>query len=594
MIKGLTQPYVPGDRKAWLKLKKDYLSEAEAGSAGGDGGLVDLVVLGASFGKGASAGNLSYFLLGAYDEGAKHWVTVVKLGNGFTNARIDELQILLKDGDPANDDPPLMRRLGDNEALPSWLPNVKGTHKPAFVVNDPADSLVWEVIGTEFTTAGQSGATGGVSIRFPRLVRERTDKSVDDATTVAVLKEILKASTAGAGSKAKKISDQLPSLVSSAAAGPSSAASPLPAAAAAAGPSSASTTTGDADADTEVEDDDDDDDDDPDQQDSPISRARAPPPPRRPPLRTAGRRAAKGKARRRRRAGAGAEAALRVWNAVLPSHPAPRDFRHDEDPPPKQPKPAPRAGGGKRRAAASDDEEARTSDDDFVVADDANDDDAAAGDPEGLRPGGRVMPGRLRRHEEARYDEATTDDEATTTGRTTRRWRRPTTTTRPMRTMAAGRRRRRRRRRRRPAARARPLQHYVPAAGDGGAAARAAPRPRLRSATARAARPPPLPRRPTAAAAPAAAAAPPRQRRRPRRRRRRPRPRPPREVLLGGSYKAYDASVAAKIEAAWAEDDPEVEVRLRGAPYVITLRGEFRQEVKGDPSRWRSVRRVKK
>ena len=66
------------------------------------------------------------------------------------------------------------------------------------------------------------------------------------------------------------------------------------------------------------------------------------------------------------------------------------------------------------------------------------------------------------------------------------------------------------------------------------------------------------------------------------------------EVLLGGSYKPYDAAVAAKIEAAWAEDDPEVEVRLRGAPYVITLRGEFRQEVKGDPSRWRSVRRVKK
>ncbi len=214
MIKGLTQPYVPGDRKAWLKLKKDYLSEAEAGSAGlAMADSVDLVVLGASFGKGASAGKLSSFLLGAYDEGAKHWVTVVKLGNGFTNARIDELQILLKDGDPANDDPPLMRRLGDSEALPSWLPNVKGTHKPAFVVNDPADSLVWEVIGTEFTTAGQSGATGGVSIRFPRLVRERTDKSVDDATTVAVLKEILKASTAGAGSKAKKISDQLPSLV---------------------------------------------------------------------------------------------------------------------------------------------------------------------------------------------------------------------------------------------------------------------------------------------------------------------------------------------------------------------------------------------
>ena len=64
---------------------------------------------------------------------------------------------------------------------------------------------------------------------------------------------------------------------------------------------------------------------------------------------------------------------------------------------------------------------------------------------------------------------------------------------------------------------------------------------------------------------------------------------------VGGSQGGAGASWGSQGGGGASSDvDPEVEVRLRGAPYVITLRGEFRQEVKGDPSRWRSVRRVKK
>ena len=94
MIKGLTQPYVPGDRKAWLKLKKDYLSEAEAGSAGlAMADSVDLVVLGAYYGTGAKGGMMSVFLMGVFDEVAGVWKTVCKCGNGHDDAKMAELQV---------------------------------------------------------------------------------------------------------------------------------------------------------------------------------------------------------------------------------------------------------------------------------------------------------------------------------------------------------------------------------------------------------------------------------------------------------------------------------------------------------------------
>lgn len=54
MIKDLRGAYVPNDRNLWLKLKKDYLDEAETAAAGvAMADSVDLVAIGAFWGTGA-------------------------------------------------------------------------------------------------------------------------------------------------------------------------------------------------------------------------------------------------------------------------------------------------------------------------------------------------------------------------------------------------------------------------------------------------------------------------------------------------------------------------------------------------------------
>ena len=66
------------------------------------------------------------------------------------------------------------------------------------------------------------------------------------------------------------------------------------------------------------------------------------------------------------------------------------------------------------------------------------------------------------------------------------------------------------------------------------------------------------------------------------------------EVLLGKQFKAYEeAAVQDQIEAAWLADEDQVEVMVRGSCYVLRISAsEMVQEAKGDPSRWRSIRRV--
>ena len=74
MIKDAAGPYVPNDRKVWLKIKKDYLGEAACDAAEVDmADSVDLVVLGAFFGTGQKASLYSSFLMGCFDEEEDAW-----------------------------------------------------------------------------------------------------------------------------------------------------------------------------------------------------------------------------------------------------------------------------------------------------------------------------------------------------------------------------------------------------------------------------------------------------------------------------------------------------------------------------------------
>lgn len=58
---------------------------------------------------------------------------------------------------------------------------------PDFVVIDPKKSQVWEVTGAEFSKSEKHSAAG-ISIRFPRVTRIRSDKDIEDATN---LKELI-------------------------------------------------------------------------------------------------------------------------------------------------------------------------------------------------------------------------------------------------------------------------------------------------------------------------------------------------------------------------------------------------------------------
>ncbi|GAB1605965.1 DNA ligase 3 [Argonauta hians] len=186
VLKHITSIYEPGKRH-WLKVKKDYLQEGSMADS------ADLVVLGAYYGTGNKGGLMSVFLTGVYDPATKKWCTVSKVGNGFDDQTLDQLQTELK-----------MIRINKNvDKVPSWL-NIKKNVVPDFIVEDPRQAPVWEITGAEFSKA-EIHTANGISIRFPRLTKMRHEKNWETATDLPRLKELYKAS--------KQVSD-FPSLIS--------------------------------------------------------------------------------------------------------------------------------------------------------------------------------------------------------------------------------------------------------------------------------------------------------------------------------------------------------------------------------------------
>lgn len=183
VIKDVMSVYEPRARH-WMKIKKDYLD--------GLADLADLLVVGAWYGSGSKGGQLMTFLMGCVDTtvplGADHCIkTVCKVTNGLSDSVITVLTKRYKETmTPTTSN-------GSKKSLPKWL-DCSSIHVPDMIVKDYRTADIMMIIGAEFTAS--SNHSSGISIRFPRVLRLRPDKSLDTATTLSELQCLFHSSPA--------------------------------------------------------------------------------------------------------------------------------------------------------------------------------------------------------------------------------------------------------------------------------------------------------------------------------------------------------------------------------------------------------------
>ena len=185
--------YEPSKRsRNWLKVKKDYLS--------GIGDSLDLVVLGAYYGKGKRTSVYGAFLLASYNSTSETFETVCNIGTGFSEAILESLYTDLS---ALVIDKP--KPFYTHSSVPKDQPNV--WFEPR---------RVWEVKSADLTLSPRykAGAAElmdaserGVSLRFPRFIRGREDKGPEQATGSRQVIEMYRQQEAVSKNKGPSVDD---------------------------------------------------------------------------------------------------------------------------------------------------------------------------------------------------------------------------------------------------------------------------------------------------------------------------------------------------------------------------------------------------
>ena len=148
MLKNPNSPYVPGKRgRHWLKLKEVMET-------------LDLVVVGGEWGEGRRSHLISSFELACLDSRTGRLLRIGQVGTGFTDEDLEELTELLK--------PLIVREEGK-----------KIYFRP---------KVVFEVAYQEIQKSPKYES--GFALRFPRFVRVRYDKGIEDADTIDRVREL--------------------------------------------------------------------------------------------------------------------------------------------------------------------------------------------------------------------------------------------------------------------------------------------------------------------------------------------------------------------------------------------------------------------
>ncbi|CAD6505477.1 BgTH12-00968 [Blumeria graminis f. sp. triticale] len=175
MLDGSESSYEPSKRsRNWLKIKKDYLS--------GIGDSLDLVVLGAYYGRGKRTSVYGAFLLACYNYKSESYETICNIGTGFSEAVLEELYSQLS-------------AIVIDHPKPFYTHATSNAHQPD-VWFEP--KYVWEVKTADLTLSPRYKAAyqersdndKGISLRFPRFIRIREDKKPETATKSSQVAEM--------------------------------------------------------------------------------------------------------------------------------------------------------------------------------------------------------------------------------------------------------------------------------------------------------------------------------------------------------------------------------------------------------------------
>ena len=173
MIKQLKSTYRAGNREfAWVKLKREYRSDLAD--------TLDLVIIGALYGRGRRVGRYGALLLAAYDSKSDMFRSTCKVGAGFTDQHLeqffDNLETHLITHRHA--------RVDTGMEMDVWF-------EPKIVIEVIASEIT---LSPSHTAAINSIRQGfGLALRFPKFTGKiRYDKKPEDATDVEELVSMYK------------------------------------------------------------------------------------------------------------------------------------------------------------------------------------------------------------------------------------------------------------------------------------------------------------------------------------------------------------------------------------------------------------------
>jgi DNA ligase 1 len=173
MIKHPNSTYRAGAREfAWVKLKREYRSELAD--------TLDLVIVGALYGRGRRVGKYGALLLAAYDSNADQFRSTTKVGTGFTDESLAQFFKDLEKYVLTHKHP----RVDTGMKMDVWF-------EPKIVIEVIASEITLSPAHTAGTHSIKEGF--GLALRFPKFTGKiRDDKKPEDATSVEELVSMYK------------------------------------------------------------------------------------------------------------------------------------------------------------------------------------------------------------------------------------------------------------------------------------------------------------------------------------------------------------------------------------------------------------------